>query len=378
MNGFAMLSASAQYRLTILVKNNTVTYPSDSIYAAGNFNNWNPASRPFLFNKTNDGFSLVVEDIKAGAYSFKLTKGSWQRVECNANGTDINNRAVEINNDTTIVCEVLAWRAGDAERAVVSTASINVQMLDTAFEIPQLNRKRTIRIYLPEGYKNSTKRFPVLYMQDGQNLFDDATSGFGEWGVDESLDSLEKAKRATCIVVGIDNSSYRLTEYNPFYFERFGAGEGNAYADFIAQTLKPFVDRNFRTLPQKESTLIAGSSMGGLIAYFTMLKYPEIFGKAGVFSPAFWTADSIRAYSNDRAAKTTGKVFFYMGAKEGEQYINDMQEIAEAFGLKTTGTAYAVIDAEGKHQEAFWRKWFPEFIRWALIDVNNYIIQLKD
>ncbi|MEX0635561.1 MAG: alpha/beta hydrolase-fold protein [Ferruginibacter sp.] len=218
VNGFSILSALAQHRLTILVKNNSVTSPSDSIYAAGEFNNWNPASSSFLFSKTKDGFSLVVEDIKPGAYSFKITKGSWQRVECNANGTNISNREILINTDTTIVCEVLAWRAGDVKSFLVSTASINVQILDTAFEIPQLNRKRTIRIYLPEGYKNLTKKFPVLYMQDGQNLFDEATGAFGEWGVDESLDSLEKAKRATCIVVGIENSSYRLTEYNPFYF----------------------------------------------------------------------------------------------------------------------------------------------------------------
>jgi predicted alpha/beta superfamily hydrolase len=116
-----------------------------------------------------------------------------------------------------------------------------------------------------------------------------------------------------------------------------------------------------------------------LISFFTLLKYPEVFGKAGVFSPAFWTAgDSIQAYNSQQASKTSGKVFFYMGGAEGETYINEMQEIADQFGLKTSGTVYSVIDADGKHNEAAWRKWFPEFIRWALIDVNNYIIQLKD
>ena len=378
MNSFVYSSVSAQHRLTIEVKSSAVTLNTDSIYAAGNFNNWNPGNLSFLFNKTAKAFSLVVPELSTGDYAFKLTRGSWQKAECNTDGTDIGNRTFHIQSDTTIVCEVMAWKEAGEATTQVSTASPNVRLVDTAFEMPQLHRIRTIRIYLPEGYQNNSKRYPVLYMQDGQNLFDVATAGFGEWGVDETLDSLGKNKRAACIVVGIDNSSKRLTEYNPYYFERFGEGEGNAYADFIALTLKPFIDSSFRTLPQKKTTLIAGSSMGGLISFFTMLKYPEVFGIAGVFSPAFWTADSIKAYNIQQASKTGGKVFFYMGAAEGASYINDMEIVAQDFGLKTSGTAYCLIDAEGKHNEAAWKKWFPEFIRWALIDVNNYIIQLKD
>lgn len=378
MSCFVFFAAAAQHKLTIVVKSNLLNNYTDSIFAAGSFNNWNPANPSFQFNKTNNGFQLVIPNLRTGNHAFKLTRGSWQTVECNVDGTDVGNREIFLQSDTTVVCEVMAWKQANESRTPVSTASPNVQIFDTAFVIPQLNRKRTIRVYLPEGYQNSIKRYPVLYMQDGQNLFDAATSGFGEWGVDETLDSLGKAKLATCIVVGIDNSSKRLTEYNPYYFERFGEGEGNAYADFIALTLKPYIDTSFRTLSQPQSTLIAGSSMGGLISYFTMLKYPEVFGKAGVFSPAFWTADSIKAFNVERASRTAGKVFFYMGGAEGESYVNDMQEIAEKFGLQTAGTGYCVIDAEGKHNEAAWRKWFPEFIRWALIDVNNYIIQLKD
>jgi predicted alpha/beta superfamily hydrolase len=379
MNSFVFSNASAQHQLTIKVKNNTVVNNVDSIFAAGSFNNWNPKHPSFLFTKTPDGFQLTLTDLRTEKYAFKLTRGNWGNVECRFDATDIDNREIIVLSDTSIVCEVESWKAIGTETRPVSTASPNVYLLDTAFRIPQLNRQRTIRIYLPEGYHKNQQRYPVLYMQDGQNLFDVATSGFGEWGVDETLDSLQKAKRATCIVVGIDNSSKRLTEYNPFYFERFGAGEGNAYADFIALTLKPYIDSSFRTLPQKNTTLIAGSSMGGLISFFTLLKYPEVFGKAGIFSPAFWTAaDSIQAYNLQQASKTSGKVFFYMGGSEGETYINDMQEMADQFGLKTSGTAYSVIDANGKHNEAAWRKWFPEFIRWALIDANNYMIQLKD
>src|SRR6185436_17362584 len=97
-------------------------------------------------------------------------------------------------------------------------------------------------LYLPKGYKQSKKRYPVLYMHDGQNLFDDSTSFSGEWKVDETLDLLENP----CIVVGIDNGGLkRMNEYNPHDTEQFGKGEGHQYLEFIAKTLKPYIDKKY-------------------------------------------------------------------------------------------------------------------------------------
>lgn len=121
-------------------------------------------------------------------------------------------------------------------------------------------------------------------MQDGQNLFDDATSYAGEWGIDEHLDSLFSSGKKEAIIVGIDNGlSKRMTEYNPYSFQQFGKGEGNEYVDFLVKNLKPFIDKKYRTLKNKQNTFIAGSSMGGLISLYAALKYPKIFVGAGIF-----------------------------------------------------------------------------------------------
>ncbi|RYF89438.1 MAG: alpha/beta hydrolase, partial [Chitinophagaceae bacterium] len=288
------------------------------------------------------------------------------------------NHLVVVKSDTTVYFDISAWKDDFAPEQKKHTASANVHVLDTAFRMPQLGRNRRITVYLPPGYHKSGLRYPVLYMHDGQNLFDEYTSGFGEWGVDETLDSLIAKGRKACIVVGIDNGPQRLTEYNPFYFERFGAGEGDAYLKFLTATLKPFIDFKYRTLPTKENTIIAGSSMGGLISYYALLKYPRVFGKAGVFSPAFWTADSIYHFTDSLGKDVSGMAFFYMGGLEGGSYVEEMQKVADQLGEQSQAYVFTVIDPEGRHNEASWKKWFAEFYQWIVKDGNNHIVTPDD
>jgi len=160
----------------------------------------------------------------------------------------------------------------------------NVHVIDEAFYIPQLDRTRRIWLYRPGDYDQSGKHYPVVYMHDGQNLFDQAIAFGEEWGVDETLNSM----LADCIIVGIDNSDNRMTEYNFRDNEEFGKGQGREYIDFIANTLKPRIDETFRTLPGREHTLLAGSSMGGLVSLYGALYFAETFDGAGVFSPSLW------------------------------------------------------------------------------------------
>ncbi len=121
-------------------------------------------------------------------------------------------------------------------------------------------------------------------MHDGQNVFDDSTSFAGEWGVDETLDSISSHGKEI-IVVAVDHGGQkRINEYCPYDMEKFGKGEGNQYVDFLVKDLKPFIDKNYRTEKDKQNTFIAGSSMGGLISMYAVLKYPGVFGGAGVFS----------------------------------------------------------------------------------------------
>ena len=158
-------------------------------------------------------------------------------------------------------------------------------------------------------------------MQDGQNLFDDFESFSGEWGVDELMDSLIAAKVKPSIIVGISNGKNRLNEYNPYDNEKFGAGTGKAYAEFLVKDLKPYIDSAYRTLPGRESTTIAGSSMGGLISYYAALAYPEVFGRAGIFSPSFWIAPQVNELTDSLAPGLNTKLFFSMGRNEGDEYL---------------------------------------------------------
>lgn len=171
-------------------------------------------------------------------------------------------------------------------------------------------RERTVRVYLPPGYDASGARFPVLYLQDGQSLF--SPGAYGDWRVDETLDSLVAAGRTPgLIVVGIDNGPRRWDEYGPWRNPRMHAwvdstwsraeegGQGAAYVDFLVSTLKPMIDGRYRTRPEPAATGIGGSSMGGLIALYAGLTRPDVFGRVMAMSPAVWFAEGGGAWMSD-------------------------------------------------------------------------------
>lgn len=351
---------------------------SDSLFVAGNFNEWNPGSRDHLLTP-EDSIFFISLPLKKNVYEFKFTRGNWATVEALSNGATVNNHLVALSSDTIIDLTIEAWQDDFAPVPKKHTASKNVRLMDSSFYMPQLDRYRRIWIYLPEGYRKSSNktRYPVLYMHDGQNIFDDYTSGYGEWGVDECLDSLIRQGKPAAIVVGIECGPHRMTEYNPYDFEKFGEGEGEAYVDFIIKTLKPYIDKRYRTKRGKEHTLIAGSSMGGLISYYSLLTHPNTFSKAGVFSPAFWTAPSIKQLTDSLGDKSKGRIFFYMGGLEGGSYVADMKRIAENIGKRSDAIIYALVDPQGRHNEQFWRKWFAEFYTWIMSDGYNSPVKIR-
>jgi predicted alpha/beta superfamily hydrolase len=367
--------SEAQYSVVFKLGKYPVVHNNDTAFLAGNFNNWDAGNNAFRFLLTNENSFELILALPAGQYAYKSTRGNWSNVECLANGKDINNHTFQLTSDTTIEINIEAWKDDFTSVTKMHTASKQVHVMDTAFFIPQLNRSRRIWIYLPQGYENNKKQYPVLYMHDGQNIFDAYTSAFGEWGVDECLDSLIAIGKPACIVVGIDNGPQRMNEYNPFEFQNFGKGEADQYIEFLVQTLKPFIDKKYRTLSSKENTIIAGSSMGALIAYYAMLKMPAVFGKAGIFSPSFWTAPAINQLTDSLAAKLNSKFFFYAGEQEGDTILKDMKVIQESLGEKSQAMIYSVIDEKGIHNESAWRKWFPEFYNWIMADGFNYVIK---
>ena len=368
----------AQHSVKITLQFIPQEHKEDSIFVAGNFNEWNPRHKAYAFKKEGNRLSLTIKNLAADVYEFKFTRGGWDKVACNKSGGDISNYLLQLSSDTTVVYNVDAWKDDFVTEEKQHTTSPNVSVIDTAFFIPQLNRHRRIWLYLPPSYTRSEKKYPVLYMHDGQNIFDNYTSGYGEWGVDECLDSIMEKGKNECIVVGIDNGPKRLNEYNPFDNENFGKGEGKEYADFLVNTLKPFIDGHYRTLKDRNNTMIAGSSMGGLISCYMQLIYPDVFGKAGVFSPAFWTAPGISSMTDSLAKNTNGKFFFYMGGLEGGAYLNDMYDVMQKLGTNSSALIYSVTDPEGRHNETAWRKWFPEFFRFIMVDWTNYIIKITE
>jgi len=229
--------------------------------------------------------------------------------------------------------------------------------------MPGLGRERTLRVYLPPSYASQPSRhYPVVYFHDGQNLFDDATSYAGEWGVDETLDALAAQTGVEAIAVGIDHGGeHRMRELNPWDHPRFGPGEGRAYLAFVANTVKPHIDRRYRTLPGRAHTALAGSSMGGLITWAGLCLHGDTFGGGLVMSPSLWAAPA----ALDGAARQTWaagtRIYVYAGGLEG----GDMAANAERLHrlIEKPAVAARRVNETGQHNEATWRAELPAALR---------------
>lgn len=361
------LISLAQYKVTFVISKLPSYHKStDEIYLVGNFNNWNPRDEQLQLKSINGKPGITIE-LGRGMYEYKFTEGNWESVEALDNGLPSQNRNISVDTDTTVTVEIEQWADHFPKKERASTASKNVHIVDESFYIPQLDRHRRVWIYLPESYNNSKKKYPVLYMQDGQNVFDEATSAYGEWGVDEALDTLG-SQHKEIIVVAIDNGGdKRLNEYSPYDMEQYGKGEGDQYVDFLVQTLKPYIDKHYRTKKDEKNTFIGGSSMGGLISFYAILKYPKVFGGAGVFSPAFWITPQLKHINPEQAKKVKGKIYFYAGREESEHMVSDMLNVFEQMRQHSKAKMKTVIRAEGKHNEPTWREEFPLFYRYLTL-----------
>jgi predicted alpha/beta superfamily hydrolase len=247
-----------------------------------------------------------------------------------------------------------------------STKSANVSILRKEFIIDALNDiSRKIWLYLPPNYHSSTENYPVLYMHDAQNLFDDATSFVGEWAVDETLNELYHKTGKSFIVVGVENGGEkRIEEYTPWKHEKYGGGKGDIYINFLANELKPFIDKNYRTESEANQTAVIGSSLGGLISFYGGFKHPEVFGKIGALSTSFWFSNKINEFAKENGKQTNTKLFLLVGEKEGDAMVPDTQNMEKL--LLETGfpkeNIKTKIVAEGKHTESFWKAEFLEAI----------------
>lgn len=251
----------------------------------------------------------------------------------------------------------------EGKHAKQSTASNQVSTFN--IEAPQLNTTKKIWMYLPKNYNTSQKKYPVIYMHDAQNLFDTKTSYVGEWNVDEKLDSLN----AQVIIVGIEHGNQkRMEELTPYKNAKYGGGNADNYLEFIVKTLKPAIDSKYRTKTNTKNTGIMGSSLGGLVSYYAILKYPEVFGKAGVFSPSFWFSRKEIIDLTNSVPKLNTKIYFLCGENEGDADmfidLNTIEKLVSEKRCECKNLTNKKIVKSGQHNEKLWRDAFVDAYVW--------------
>ena len=348
------------------------TPPEDNIFVAGNFNGWNPADPSSMLTENSNG-QLEIFGEGEGTIEFKFTRGSWETVEGNENGGFLPNRTFTFGTVDTLDITILSWEDLGGNN---HTAAENVIIMDEDFYMPQFDRYRRIWLYLPPDYDSTTKNYSVLYMHDGQNLFDAATSYAGEWEVDETLNEMYNEGQEVPVVVGIDNGGGdRIDEYTPWPNPDYGGGDGDLYAQFIVETLKPYIDENYRTKPEREFTGVMGSSLGGLISHYIGIKHQDVFSKAGIFSPSYWYTGDIFDFTFETGKQHDMRFYMMGGTDESAGLVDEMNAMVDtlhAAGFSPDEMTMKVVEG-GQHNEALWREEFGQAYEWMYLDGSTGI-----
>lgn len=341
------------------------------VFLTGDFCNWNPSNPDFLMERVGDEkFRIDIEkvpDLREDTF-YKYTKGGWDNVELDFWGNSPKNRLFTSPNER-IPDFVPLWRQNGYTPFFSDSMPI-MEVFSEAFEIPQLKRKRKISILLPHDYyKSPEKRYPVLYMNDAQNLFGHG-SKYGNWEIDKRLSLMKVNDNFEMIVVAIDHGDEdRTVEYSPYNTPKENQkGEGMRYATFIVRTLKPLIDKQYRTMPERQFTGIGGSSMGGLISIYTGMMYPENIGRLMVFSPALWTSPKIYFDAVEFFNPLDTKIYLYGGGKESKTMFSNIEKLIstiEGQGFPSEKVQIkAELDPEGLHNEKRWGQEFPKAVKW--------------
>ncbi|NJB86703.1 putative alpha/beta superfamily hydrolase [Lewinella marina] len=346
----------------------TTTDDERPIYVAGTFNDWNAHDecyrmeadeRPGTYRRT---FKFPDDLLKV---EYKYTRGGWESVELGDHQESALNHLRYTHEPWTVPDRVAHWASSGLEYQ--DHLLPRIEVIDEHFEIPELIRTRRVAALLPHDYYESDKRYPVLYLQDGQNLFDDYAP-FGSWGVDKRLAHLAEHGHGDLIVVAIDHAeSERMSEFTPSFKTRLGRGDGRKYVRFLAERLKPYIDAHFRTRPEPGHTGIGGSSLGGLISIYAGIMYPDIYQKLMVFSPSLWVTPEIPFNIMTLSRQYRGRMYLYGGEAESATMVPNMERFRQQLLKQTDASRLEIelaIDPLGQHNEARWGREFPKAIQW--------------
>ena len=368
---FVMMKSQAQklHPVSVTFRLTSTALPEDSsVFITGNIEplgEWNPGKTKMNY-EGNHVWRIRINIDKPVSIEYKYTLGNWEHEGAKTDGTPLANLSANLQHDTTINDTIGEWTKNTqnqtTEHRITGVVKYYLAMKGKGI------KDRDVAVWLPPNYDSSGKtRYPVLYMQDGQNVFDPATSAFGvEWSVDETCDSLIKAGTISpLIVVGIYNTKDRSFEYAP-------GTKGEAYMNFMVKKVKPFIDSTYATNKEKEHTFVGGSSLGGLISFMLAWQYPDVFSKAICFSPAF-KINKLDYVKNVTSYKGKKKEISFYIANGGvgldaqlQPGVNAMLSALQKKGYEEGKEVKYVNDIKAAHSEASWAKVFPDAIVWCM------------
>lgn len=367
----AAFPASAQetrVTLTFLVQAPASTPPDATLWISG--------SLPELGNWSGAGVRLApagerlfrgsAEVPRGARVEFKVTRGDWETVEKDARGGEIANRKHLAARDTSLRLSVGAWRDQTEGSAAPRPHTLTGDIRHHPDFASRHVRARDVWVYLPPGYAaDSTRHYPVLYLHDGNNVFDAATSFLGiEWEADETAERAIGALRLPAFVmVAVANTPDRREEYTPAADAQGRGGRAADYARFLVEELKPFIDRTYRTQRGPEATGTVGSSLGAVVSIYLAIEHPEVFGLVGALSPAAaWADEDIvrRVAAAERAGR---RVWIDIGDREavplgGRAYwLDGARALRDAYrdrGYRDGADLHYEEVPGGEHDEAAW------------------------
>lgn len=352
-----------------------------AIFITGNFNNWNPKDYRFQLKQSGarNYYIEIDPQILPDHIEYKFAKGGWENVELDSYGNITPNRkASKYAGKTADKVENWRFNWGPFKKEFFPIAEI----ISEAFYIPQLERSRKVWALLPYDYYVSDKNYPVLYLQDAQNLFNEG-SGYGNWEIDKKLSILAEYGRGDIIIIAIEHGSEERVKEYIFDNDHVANGsEGKKYIRFITDTLKPFVDQNYRTKRDRENTGIGGSSLGALISIYSGFLYPEVYSKLLIFSPSLWVEPNNNFPMMNFRTPFSTKIYLYGGEQEGSKMVKRIQVFEQYlkrwekknlfdFEFRTN------INPEGTHSEFYWSQEFPRAIEWLFYNNTENPVEVK-
>jgi predicted alpha/beta superfamily hydrolase len=362
--------AATRASVTFLVAVPANTPPDSTIHIAGDFQGWDPGSAAHALARQDDGRYAITLELDIGtSIAFKFTRGSWDYVEKGANGEELDNRTLTIEGPGTHAFTVARWADGTPPP---STRIGNIATIT----VPGFLDGRRVWVYLPPGYDTDTEaRYPVLYMFDGQNVFDTATSFAGEWQVDEALEAgITAGDARPIIVVAVDNgSAQRIAEYTPWPDVDHGGGQAAAHLQAFVDVLVPYIDQTYRTIAAPDSRALAGSSLGGLMSLYAAYEHDAVFGRIAALSPSLWWDDEHMRMHAQAAGKPAARVYMDMGTLEEDSKVDEdgngiddnidqlraMRDVMVTQGFVLDMDLKVVEAQDHRHRESYWAMRFP-------------------